>query len=120
MRSVVVDDGFDWDGDTPLRTPLADTVIYETHVKGVSQLHPVIPEHLRGTYAGLAHPAVIEHLLSLGVTAVELLPVHQFVHEQFLVDQGLRNYWGYNTDRVLRPAPRVRRHRRPVRSSRGW
>jgi isoamylase len=97
MRSVVVADGFDWDGDTPLRTPLAGTVIYETHVKGVSQLHPVIPEHLRGTYAGLAHPAVIDHLLSIGVTAVELLPVHQFVHDAFLRDQGLRNYWGYNT-----------------------
>jgi isoamylase len=96
-RSVVVDPRFDWGEDRPPRTPLSDSVIYETHVRGISVLHPDVPEHLRGTYAGLAHPAVLEHLLSLGVTAVELLPVHQFVHDQFLRDMGLRNYWGYNT-----------------------
>jgi glycogen operon protein len=96
-RSVVVDDAFDWEGDRPLRTPLADSIIYETHVKGITRRHPAVPASLRGTYAGLAHPAVIEHLRAVGVTAVELLPIHQFVHDGFLVDRGLRNYWGYNT-----------------------
>ncbi|SDT39304.1 glycogen debranching protein GlgX [Microlunatus soli] len=79
------------------RRNLADSVIYETHVKGYTRLHPQVPEHLRGTFAGLAYPAVIEHLVELGVTAVELLPIHQFVSEPFLIGRGLRNYWGYNT-----------------------
>ncbi|MCW2810860.1 MAG: glgX, partial [Friedmanniella sp.] len=78
-------------------TPMADTVLYELHVNGYTRLHPAVPEHLRGTYAGLAYPAVIKHLLSLGVTAVELLPVHAFVSEPFLISRGLSNYWGYNT-----------------------
>ena len=77
--------------------PLADTVLYELHVKGYTQLHPAVPEHLRGTYAGLAYPAVIEHLLALGVTSVELLPVQHFVSEPFLIGRGLSNFWGYNT-----------------------
>jgi glycogen operon protein len=77
--------------------PLSDSVVYELHVKGFTRLHPLVPEHLRGTYAGLAYPAVIAHLTSLGVTAVELLPVHQFVSEPFLISRGLSNYWGYNT-----------------------
>ncbi|HEY0238795.1 MAG TPA: alpha-amylase family glycosyl hydrolase, partial [Friedmanniella sp.] len=77
--------------------PLSDSVIYELHVKGFTRLHPLVPEHLRGTYSGLAYPAVIAHLKSLGVTAVELLPVHQFVSEPFLISRGLSNYWGYNT-----------------------
>jgi glycogen operon protein len=77
--------------------PLSDSVIYELHVKGFTRLHPQVPEHLRGTYAGLAYPAVVAHLRSLGVTAVELLPVHQFVSEPFLISRGLSNYWGYNT-----------------------
>jgi glycogen debranching enzyme len=77
--------------------PLADTVLYELHVKGYTQLHPAVPEHLRGTYAGLAYPAVLEHLLDLGVTSVELLPVHHFVSEPFLIGRGLSNFWGYNT-----------------------
>ena len=77
--------------------PLGDSVIYELHVKGFTRLHPLVPEHLRGTYAGLAYPAVVAHLTSLGVTAVELLPVHQFVSEPFLISRGLSNYWGYNT-----------------------
>ena len=83
----------------PLRqaVPLADTVLYELHVKGYTQLHPAVPEHLRGTYAGLAYPAVIEHLLDLGVTSVELLPVQHFVSEPFLIGRGLSNFWGYNT-----------------------
>ncbi len=79
------------------RRPLAESVIYELHVKGYTRLHPLVPEHLRGTYAGLAYPAVIEHLLDIGVTAVELLPVHQHVSEPFVVGRGLSNYWGYNT-----------------------
>jgi len=96
-RSVVHDRYFDWREDRRPNTPLHDSVIYEMHVKGFTQRHPGIPEHLRGTYAGLAHPAAIEYLLDLGVTAVELLPVHQFVHEKHLVDKHLRNYWGYST-----------------------
>lgn len=84
---------------TPIkeRTPLNQSVIYETHVKGYTQLHPLVPEHLRGTYAGLAYPAVIEHLQQIGVTAIELLPIHHFVSEPFIVARGLSNYWGYNT-----------------------
>jgi glycogen operon protein len=97
MHGVVTDPYFDWDGDRRLEVPYADTVIYEAHVKGLTQLHPDVPEELRGTYAGLTHPAVVEHLLRLGVTAVELMPVHQFVQDQALVEKGLRNYWGYNT-----------------------
>jgi isoamylase len=97
-RSVVCDrGGFDWGGDAPPGTPLSDSIIYEVHVKGFTQRHPHVAEALRGTYAGLAHPAAIEHLLDLGVTAVELLPVHQFVHDQPLVARGLRNYWGYQS-----------------------
>ena len=96
-RSIVVDDTFDWQGDRPLRRSLHETVIYEVHVKGFTKRHPRIPEHLRGTYAGLAHPASIDYLTSLGVTAVELLPIHQFVHESHQIDKGLRNYWGYHS-----------------------
>jgi glycogen operon protein len=96
-RCVVVNPFFDWDNDRPPRTPWHETVIYEVHVKGFSQLHPDVPLPLRGTYAGLAHPAMIRHLKNLGVTAVELLPVHHFVHDQRLVQKGLRNYWGYNS-----------------------
>ena len=97
LRSVVIDDSFDWGDDTAPNTPMADSVIYEVHVKGLTATHPAVPEQMRGTYAGLAHPAVIEHLLEVGVTAVELLPIHHFVHDQFLLDRGLANYWGYNT-----------------------
>ena len=96
-RSVVVRDGFDWGGDRAPQVPWQDTVIYELHVKGFTKRHPAVPAAQRGTYAGLAHPAVIEHLVSLGVTAVELLPVHQFVSEPHLLRQGQTNYWGYNS-----------------------
>jgi isoamylase len=96
-RSIVVDERFDWGADSALRRPLHETVIYEVHVKGFTKRHPDIPEQIRGTYAGLAHPASIKYLTELGVTAVELLPVHQFVHDGHLVDKGLRNYWGYNS-----------------------
>jgi glycogen operon protein len=96
-RSVVVNPYFDWGNDRPPRTPYHQSVIYEAHVKGLTKLHPAVPEEQRGTYAGLAHPAVIEHLVNLGVTAVELMPVHQFVSDGFLAERGLSNYWGYNT-----------------------
>ncbi|WP_353510620.1 glycogen debranching protein GlgX [Intrasporangium sp.] len=96
-RSVVVDDTFDWGSDRPLRRSLTESVIYEVHVKNATALHPDIPRHLRGTYAGLAHPAFVSHLQSLGVTAVELLPIHAFTHEPELVARGLTNHWGYNT-----------------------
>jgi glycogen operon protein len=96
-RGVVVHDPFPWDGDRPLRTSWSDTVIYEVHVKGATARHPDVPPPLRGTYAGLAHPAFVEHLQALGVTAVELLPVHHFVSEPHLMRRGLTNYWGYNT-----------------------
>jgi isoamylase len=96
-RGVVVHDPFPWDGDRRPGTPWSDTVIYEVHVKGATARHPDIPPTLRGTYAGLAHPAFVEHLQALGVTAVEVLPVHHFVSEPHLLYRGLTNYWGYNT-----------------------
>ncbi|RBY77411.1 glycogen debranching enzyme GlgX [Blastococcus sp. TF02-09] len=96
-RGVVVHDTFPWDGDRAPHTSWSDTVIYEVHVKGATMRHPGVPAQLRGTYAGLAHPAFVEHLRSLGVTAVELLPVHHFVSEPHLLRRGLTNYWGYNT-----------------------
>ncbi|GLV74232.1 glycogen debranching protein GlgX [Streptomyces hygroscopicus] len=97
MASVVVNPYFDWGDDRPPRTDYHRTVIYEAHVKGLTMRHPRLPEELRGTYAALAHPAIIEHLTELGVTTLELMPVHQFVHDHRLVDAGLANYWGYNT-----------------------
>jgi glycogen operon protein len=96
-RGVVVHDSFPWDGDVRPGTAWSDTVVYEVHVKGATMRHPDVPPALRGTYAGLAHPAFIEHLVSLGVTAVELLPVHHFVSEPHLLRRGLTNHWGYNT-----------------------
>jgi isoamylase len=97
MKSVVINPFFDWQEDRSPRRQYHETVIYEAHVKGMSQLHPNIPEEIRGSYAAIAHPAMIEHLTSLGITAIELMPVHQFVNDSGLVDQGLSNYWGYNT-----------------------
>src|SRR3954462_10523752 len=96
-KSVVIDPRFDWQDDRPPNTPLADSVIYETHVKGFTMRHPDVREDLRGTYAGLAAEAAVRYLKELGVTAVELLPVHQIADESFLVDRGLTNYWGYST-----------------------
>jgi len=96
-RSVVTSPYFDWGNDRAPMVPMHETVLYELHVKGFTRTHPQVPEALRGTYAGLAHPAVIEHLLGLGVTSVELQPVHQFVHDAHLVEKGLSNYWGYNS-----------------------
>ena len=102
-RSVVVDPDFDWGDDRPPRHPPNGTVIYEVHVKGFTARHPGVPAELRGTYAGLAHPVAIDYLKALGVTAIELLPIHQFVHDAHLADQGLRNYWGYNSLGFLAP-----------------
>ncbi len=102
-RGIVVDPAFTWGDDRPPRTASNRTVIYETHVKGMTKLHPGVPEHLRGTYLGLSSDAVIDHLLDLGVTAVELMPVHQFVPERTLLDKGLTNYWGYNTIAFFAP-----------------
>jgi isoamylase len=102
-KSVVINPFFDWGVDRPPRRPYADTVIYEAHVKGMTELHPDVPDELRGTYAGVAHPAVIEHLQSLGVTAIELMPVHHFANDSTLQDKGLSNYWGYNTIGFLAP-----------------
>jgi isoamylase len=96
-RSVVVADGFDWEDDTAPGRSRTETLLYETHVRNQTMRHPGVPEELRGTYAGLAHPASVDHLLRLGVTAVELLPVHAFTHEPHLVRRGLVNHWGYNT-----------------------
>ncbi|HET6301239.1 glycogen debranching protein GlgX [Microbacterium sp.] len=103
MKAVVVNPFFDWAGDRQPKTPYAESLIYEAHVKGLTKLHPAVPEELRGTYSGLAHPAVIEHLRKLGVTAVELMPVHQFVNDDTLEQKGLSNYWGYNTISFFAP-----------------
>nr|WP_290225659.1 glycogen debranching protein GlgX [Trichocoleus desertorum] len=103
-KSVVVDESFDWEGDRLLRTPWHETIIYETHVKGFTKLHPEIPEELRGTYAGMAHPAAIEHLQRLGISAVELMPVHHFLaYPGHLADKGLKNYWGYDSVNYFAP-----------------
>jgi isoamylase len=107
-RGVVIDEEFDWEGDEPLNTPLARTVIYEAHVRGLTKLHPDVPEELRGTYLGIAHPSVVGYLRDLGVTAIELMPVHAFVDDKHLLDQGLRNYWGYNSIGFFAPDVRYR------------
>ncbi|KQZ84437.1 glycogen debranching protein [Microbacterium sp. Root166] len=103
VKGVVVNPFFDWSGDRRLRTPYSETVIYEAHVRGLTQRHPEIPPEMRGTYSALAHPAIIEHLSKLGVTAIELMPVHQFVDDAVLQEKGLSNYWGYNTISFFAP-----------------
>ncbi len=105
-KSVVTTSHFDWENDRPPLTLLHDSVIYELHVKGFTAQHPEIPEELRGTYAGLAHPVAIEYLKRLGITAVELMPVHEFIDDKFLLDRGLRNYWGYNSVNFFSPDSR--------------
>ncbi|HWH27166.1 MAG TPA: glycogen debranching protein GlgX [Pseudolysinimonas sp.] len=97
LLGVVVNPFFDWTGDRPPKTPYNETVIYEAHVKGLTALHPDVPEEQRGSFAAVAHPSVISHLQRIGVTAIELLPVQEFLHDSHLVERGLRNYWGYNT-----------------------
>ena len=102
-KSIVVNPYFDWGNDRRPNTPWHRTVVYETHVKGFTRTHPEIPEDIRGSYAGMAHPAAVKYLQRLGITAIELLPVHQFVQDSTLHDKGLRNYWGYNSIAYLAP-----------------
>jgi len=113
-KGVVHQPYFDWSGDRRLQLPWYETVIYETHVKGITARHPEIPEELRGTYAGLAQPAVIDYLQRLGITAIELMPVHFFIHDKQLVDQGLRNYWGYNSIGYFAPQNEYATDKRPA------
>ncbi|MDP9227372.1 MAG: glycogen debranching protein GlgX, partial [Actinomycetota bacterium] len=96
-RAVVIDESFDWRGDVSVATPWHETIIYETHVRGLTMLHPEVPARLRGTYAALAEPAVVDHLRSMCITAIELLPIHHFVRPKHLLDHGLKNYWGYDS-----------------------
>jgi isoamylase len=105
-KGVVIDPAFDWNGDRPPRVPWHRTVIYEAHVKGLTMRHPAVPPEMRGTYAAVCHPTVIEHLKSIGVTALELLPVHEIIDDLFLVRKGLSNYWGYNNINYFAPAGR--------------
>ncbi len=111
---VVVASYFDWEGDTLLKTPWNETVIYELHVKGMTQLHPYIPKPLRGTYAGLASEPVIAHLKELGITAVELMPIHFHANEWHLLDKKLTNYWGYNTISFFAPDPEYASAKNPL------
>ncbi len=117
-KCVVIDQAFTWSGDQLLRTPWDRTVIYELHVKGFTARHPDIPKNLRGTFSGLATPAVIEHLQNLGITAVELLPVHQFLRDKHLVDRGLTNFWGYNSIGFF--APEAQYATTSVRAQQVW
>ncbi len=103
-KGVVVDTYFDWDGDRAPRVPWNNSVIYEVHVKGFTMQHPDVPDEDRGRYSGIASPVIIDYLKSLGVTAIELLPVHDFLQDKFLLDKGLRNYWGYNTTSFFAPS----------------
>jgi isoamylase len=112
--ATVIDPAFDWGDDEPPGHRWRETVIYEANVKGLTQLHPKLPEHLHGTYAGLASEPVIEHLKRLGVTAIELMPVHHFVQDRHLLDQGLTNYWGYNTLGFFAPEPRYSHAKTPL------
>src|SRR5262249_49760485 len=96
-KSVVVDEAFTWGEEHRPSIPWQDTVIYEAHVKGLTQLHEDVPPAWRGTYRGLTAPAVVDHLKRLGVTALELLPIHAFIDDRHLIERGLSNYWGYNT-----------------------
>ncbi len=102
-KSVVVSNEFDWEDDKPLLTSYSDTIIYEAHVKGLTKLHPAIPEPIRGTFAAVSHPVMIEYLKDLGINAIELMPVHYFISDKTLEDKGLHNYWGYNTIAFFAP-----------------
>jgi glycogen operon protein len=105
-KAIVCDLAFDWEGDRLPRVPWADTVLYEAHVKGMTMAHPDVPEHLRGTYLGLAHPAIIEHLVRLGITSIELLPIQEHMDEWSVAARGMKNYWGYSTLAFLAPSQR--------------
>ena len=107
LKCRVIDPAFTWGASRKPETSWARTIIYEMHVKGFTQRHPLIPESDRGTFAGLSHPAIPAYLRSLGVTSVELLPIHSFIDDSYLVDKGLRNYWGYNSIGVLRAGDRA-------------
>jgi glycogen operon protein len=112
-KCVVINPFFDWGVDRPPKRPYTDSVIYEAHVKGLTQTHPGLPEELRGTYAGVAHPVIVDHLAKMGVTAVELMPVHHFVNDSILQDKGLSNYWGYNTIGFFAPDHKYSSSRTP-------
>ncbi|HBZ29588.1 MAG TPA: glycogen debranching enzyme GlgX [Nitrosomonas nitrosa] len=112
-HSVVHQPHFEWNGDRRLQIPWHETIIYETHVKGLTARHPEIPPELRGTYAALAHPVIIDYFKQLGVTAIELMPIHHFIHDKHLVDQGLRNYWGYNSIGYFAPHSEYAYQKRP-------
>ena len=114
-KSVVIDTAFTWGADRALRIPWRETIIYEAHVKGLTMRHPDVPENLRGTYAGLASAPIIEYLKGLGITAIELMPVHAFVQDQHLRDRGLHNYWGYNSIGFFAPEGRYAAAGRPGR-----
>ena len=103
MLSVVINPYFDWGHDRPPRHGYHESVIYEAHVRGLTMTHPGIPEQIRGTYAAIGHPVIIDHLPALGLSAIELMPVHQYVQDTSLQDKGLTNYWGYNTIGFLAP-----------------
>lgn len=105
-KAVVIDSSYDWEGDKAPKVAYHNTIIYEAHVKGLTQLHPEVPEEIRGSYAALAHPSIIKHLQDLGITAIELMPVHQFLDDRYLVDRGVGNYWGYNTIGFFAPDSR--------------
>jgi len=105
-KGVVTVTSFDWENDRPPLTALHDSVLYEVHVKGLTARHPQVPEEIRGTYAALTHPSVLTYLKSLGITAVELMPVHAFLDDKILLERGLRNYWGYNTINFFAPEAR--------------
>ena len=112
-RCVVIDPAFDWGDDRRPNTPLHDSIIYEAHVKGLTMRHPELPDELRGTYSGIGHPVIVGYLKDLGITAIELLPVHQFTDDRHLVEQGLHNYWGYNTLNFFAPATQYSHCERP-------
>ncbi|HYQ01991.1 MAG TPA: glycogen debranching protein GlgX [Polyangiaceae bacterium] len=106
--SLVIDPRFDWANDQHPNLPFHELIVYEAHVRGLTLQHPDVPKELRGTYLGMCQPAIIDHLKQLGITAIELMPIHAFVDDQFLLDKGLRNYWGYNTIGFFAPDPRFR------------
>ena len=106
VKGRVIDPAFTWGDDRPPRTPWERTIIYETHVRGYTKLHPSVPEPLRGTFRGLTDPAILRHIRNLGVTAIELLPIHFFLDDSNLLEKGMVNYWGYNSLGFFTPARR--------------
>jgi isoamylase len=122
-KSVVINPYFDWGVDRPPKRQYAESVIYEAHIKGLTETHPDIPEEIRGTYAAIGHPVMISHLKNLGITAIELMPVHHFANDSTLLDKGLSNYWGYNTIGFFAPDSKYSSSTTPggqVQNSRRW